>query len=242
MARLARGIFVTGTDTGVGKTLVSCTIAAGLCAAGVRVSVMKPIETGCATGTGGELIAADADLLRYCAGSTASPELICPVRFAEPLAPLVAAERCGDAVELGRIEQAFAELSAAGGFVVVEGAGGLLVPIAEGFTMADLARRLGLPLVVVVASKLGALNHAALTMECARGRGLEVKGYVVNFLSPNSDLAADTNVATLQKLLGPPLAVVPYLEGGVRATEDGRCRLEQLFEAHFDLRRFLPPR
>ena len=232
---MSRGLFITGTDTGVGKTLVTCGLAAALRARGVCVGVMKPIETGCAAGPGGELRAADAEALAWFAGSTAAPTDICPIRFAEPLAPSAAAARAGVAIDLGRIDQAFARVSAGADFVLVEGAGGLLVPIAPGVSMAELALRLGLPLLVVVGNKLGAINHARLTCEVARARGLELRGWALNCLTPGPDLAADTNAGALRDLLGPPLAVIPWQPEGIILGEAARDHLGAVLAEHCDL-------
>jgi len=236
-----RGVFVTGTDTGVGKTFVSCVLAAGLRARGLRVGVMKPFETGCAPAPDGGRIAADAEALRHFAGSTAAADDVCPVRLAEPLAPQVAAERAGVAIDLHPVHAAYARIRAAADFVLVEGAGGLLVPITTSVTMADLAQELDLSLLVVVGSKLGALNHALLTCEVARGRGLRLAGYVVNFPSPGSDVAADTNVAVLARRLGPPLGVLPFAEAAAAPAPENRARLAALAEQRLDLDRLLAP-
>lgn len=230
-----RGVFTTGTDTGVGKTLVSCGIAAALRASGSRVGVIKPIETGCDAGPDGGLHAADAELLRFFAGSDDEPGDVCPERFAEPLAPEVAARRAGRSVDLARIETAFRRIAGRADYVIAEGAGGLLVPIAPGVMMADLAKSLQLPLLLVVGSKLGAINHALLTVECARARGVALCGYVVNFVTPAGDLAAETNVETLRSLLGPPLGIIPWQTEPIAPTPTRRDSLATLFAARLDL-------
>lgn len=205
----------------------------------MRVAVMKPIETGCEATAAGGLRAADAEALRFFADAADHPDLICPIRFAEPLAPQVAAERAGVAIDLERIRTAFEQLAAGAEIVLVEGAGGLLVPIAPGFAMADLARTLDLPVLVVVGSKLGAINHAMLTCEVARGRGLALVGYAVNFPTPASDIAAATNVAILRELLGPPLGVFPWQADAALLTGANRDRLAALGREQVDLDRLL---
>src|SRR5690349_15031997 len=147
------GFLVSGTDTGVGKTMVACGLAAALRLSGRTVGVIKPAETGCARSATGELIAADAELLRFFSGSSDDPALICPQRFEEPLAPEVAARRAGSLVDLGAIRAAHARVSAAADVTITEGAGGLLVPLTPDLTMADLAKSLGLPILLVVGSK-----------------------------------------------------------------------------------------
>ena len=233
-----RGFFITGTDTGVGKTQVTCGLAAALHRAGHRVGVIKPVETGCApSSTGGALRAADAEALRFFAASPHAPDVICPQRFAEPLAPAVAARRAGTEVDLEAIRSAFAQISTTSDVILAEGAGGLLVPITDEVLMADLAAVLELPVLVVVGSKLGAINHALLTFESARSRGLGVAGYVLNFPTRGSDIAAETNVEELRRLLGEPLGVIPFQPAGLRQTEDGRAALAALFHEHCDLAR-----
>ena len=232
-----RGVFITGTDTGVGKTLVSCGLAAALSRSGRTVGVMKPIETGCEPAPSGGLRAADAEALHFYSGASTSPDDVCPQRFAEPLAPEVAAQRAGVTVDLDKIDSSFRRIAAGADFVIVEGAGGLLVPIAGGVCMADLAARFELPLLVVVGSKLGAINHARLTYECARARQLDVYGYVINFLSPGADLAADTNIEVLRGLLGEPRAIIAWQSRGLESTPSHRDQLAALFAERFDLKR-----
>lgn len=219
-----RSLLITGTDTGVGKTHVSCGLAAAFAAGGLRVGVLKPVETGCPQNEDGKRAPQDARLLQLFSGCDAAPELICPYALRDPLAPLVAARREGVDIRIEKIEAAHCRITTAHDVTLVEGAGGLLVPIAPGLSYAELAARLDLAVVVVVASRLGAINHALLTVRHARSLGLRVLGYIVNFLTPGTDIAADTNVEVLHELLGPPLGVVPYW--GVReSTSETRQRL-----------------
>lgn len=235
---MARSLLVTGTDTGIGKTTVACGLAAALHARGLRVGVLKPAETDCRPRPDGSLGSADGTLLRFFSATTAPLDQVCPVRFAEPLAPLVAARRAGVAVDLDRIEQAWRAIDAAHDVTLVEGAGGLLVPLAEDLDFAGLARRWRLPLLVVVGNRLGAINHALLTVRHARDLGLEVLGYVVNTLQPQADVAAATNADLLAELLGPPLGIAPHLPP--LATDPAlRDRLAAEFAAALDLDRLL---
>jgi dethiobiotin synthetase len=209
---VTRGFLVTGTDTGVGKTLVACALAAAL-ARRQTVAVLKPVETGCRE-VDGELVPDDAVHLRAAAGSDAPLDLICPFRFAEPLAPWVAAVRAGAAIDLDRIRSCYATLAARADLVLVESAGGLLVPLTRTASFADLAADLGLTLLVVVGSRLGALNQTLLTLECAERRGLAIAGYVLNQLTPEVDLAQQTNADALAQLTDVPcLAKIPFLAG-----------------------------
>ena len=172
---MKQGLFVTGTDTSVGKTVVACALAETLRRRHVDVGVMKPIETG--VGPQGPL---DAISLRESAGVDDPLELICPQRFELPAAPSVAAAHEGRRVDRAAIRRAFDSLAARHDRMLVEGAGGLLVPIEPGWFMADLARDLGLPLLVVTRASLGTVNHTLLTLEVAAARGLAIAGVVIS--------------------------------------------------------------
>ena len=189
-----RGFFVTGTDTGVGKTVGACAALRALRARGLEVGAMKPVETG--VGPDGPQ---DALALQHAAGGRDPLEIVCPLRFALPTAPTVAAADEGRAVELERIDAAFAEICDGRDLVVVEGAGGLLVPVAPGVDMADLARRLSLPLLVVARTQLGTINHTRLTLEVARARGLQVLGVVLNHTTPSLSDADAANLEVLRR-------------------------------------------
>ncbi|HYD47799.1 MAG TPA: dethiobiotin synthase [Terriglobales bacterium] len=206
-----RAFLVTGSDTGAGKTTFSCLLAAALRCGGIDVGVMKPAETGCPSDADGHLQPGDALLLREAAGSNAALDEICPYRFAEPLAPLLAARRAGVAIDVDRLAASYRRLSAAHTVTLVEGAGGLLVPLTDTVSYAELAARLGLELIVVVGSKLGCINHCLLTLRVAAASGLPVAGYVLNEVCPTADLAQQTNATLLQDLVGPALATIPHL-------------------------------
>jgi dethiobiotin synthetase len=205
---LPPGLFVTGTDTGVGKTVVACALAERLRARGLDVGVMKPIETG--VGAQGPL---DAIALAEAAGVDDPIELVCPVRLELPAAPDVAAAAEGQAVDLAAIRAAFAALRQRHDLLLVEGAGGLLVPIAPDYAMAELSAEFGLPLLVVARGRLGTVNHTRLTLEVAAARGLPVAGVVVSHGPVPLSSADQANLGTLRRLLGrqlvgevPPLA------------------------------------
>ncbi len=193
-------VFVTGTDTGCGKTAVASALARTLRAAGKRVRVLKPIETGCVDG-----VPADALALAHAAGDAAPVERLCPYRFALPVAPEVAARAERVAIDLARIESALALARKVADLVIVEGAGGLLVPIAPGLDMAGLARRLRLPLVVAARAALGTINHTLLTLEAARARDLRVLGVVVSHSSAALSAADRRNLDLLLERLPVPL-------------------------------------
>lgn len=211
-----KAILVTGTDTGVGKTFVTCGIAASLRRRGLRVGVFKPVETGCewdaATRT---LIGADARMLREASGSMAAPEVICPYRFRSPVAPSVAVEIEGVAFEeqevRKRLEDCFIAIAASHDIVLVESAGGILVPLTYGFHFGNLAQLLNLPVLVVAGSKLGVLNHTLLTLSFLEQGWLRAVGVVLNHCFAEKSLATDTNAEALGKLTSTPLFVVPHL-------------------------------
>ncbi|MBS1107111.1 MAG: bioD [Deltaproteobacteria bacterium] len=200
-ARRSRGLFITGTDTGVGKTVVAGAIAAALRRRHRDVGVMKPIETG--VGTQGPL---DAISLCEAAGATDSLDLVCPQRFALPAAPSVAAAHEGRTVDLEVIRAAHAELSRRHAFLLIEGAGGILVPIRAGYSMADLAAEFDAPLVVVTRASLGTINHTLLTLEAIERRGLVLAGVVISHGSRVISSSDRANLAALRESLGARLA------------------------------------
>jgi dethiobiotin synthetase len=201
-----RGLFVTGTDTGVGKTEVSCALVAGARAAGVDVVAMKPAQSGVTPGE-----PTDADLLHAASGGVEPLEALCPYSFAAPLAPAVAARLEGRAVSLEAIVLRARALAARHDAVLVEGAGGLLVPLTERETYADLAVALGLPVLVVARAGLGTVNHTALTVEALRARGLVLAGIVLNRTCDTDDPSVPYNAAEIARVTGrEPLASLPY--------------------------------
>jgi dethiobiotin synthetase len=201
-----RGLFVTGTDTGVGKTRIAAGIVARLRAGGRCVGAVKPVASGAERGPDGGLVWGDAEALAAAAGGV-DPWRVVPLRYEPPLAPPVAARLAGAPLGYGRIRESteaalawWAEQGAE--VVVVEGVGGLLCPLAEGATVADLATDLDFPLVVVARRGLGTLNHTLLTVEAARLRGLRLAGVVLNGSEPTTNpLAEATNAAELARRL-----------------------------------------
>jgi len=189
-----RGLFITGTDTGVGKTFVASLIARELAAAGVKVGVYKPVASGCPQGPDG-LIAEDAVALWEAAGKPGTLEQVCPQRFATPLAPHLAARAEGQAVDTRLLRSGFRYWRDNYEFVIVEGAGGLMSPLSDDEYVADLAFDLKLPLVVVAANKIGVINQTLQTLivaETFRG-GLPIAGVILN--SPQA-VADDPSIAT----------------------------------------------
>ena len=202
-----RGIFVTGTDTGVGKTEVSCALVAGARAAGLDVGAMKPAQSGVEPG-----VPTDADRLQAAAGGGDPAGLVCPFSFAPPLAPGVAARLGGATITLEAILSAARALAARHAALLVEGAGGLLVPLTPRQSYADLAVALGLPVLVVARAGLGTVNHTALTVEALRARGLTLAGIVLNRTAPQDDPSVPYNAEEIERLTGlRPLATLPFV-------------------------------
>jgi len=205
-----KGLFVTGTDTGVGKTTVAAGLARALRRRGFDVRVCKPVATG-ARCIDGRWISADTIALARAAGKENALAEVTPWAFPEPVAPPVAARRHGVTLDVAAMVRAVRNLDRANAIVVAEGVGGLLCPISETATVADLATSLQLPLVVVARRGLGTLNHTLLTLEAARARGLNVAGVVVSETEPCCGLAVETNVDELRRWIDVPLlAVVPF--------------------------------
>ena len=199
---MTRGLFITGTDTGVGKTIVAAAIAMILRDAGADVGVMKPVATGCVRRREG-LVSEDAELLAKAADVPEPLEEISPIRLAEPLAPTVAAARARLTLDLAPMWAAWRRLRRAHEIMLVEGIGGLLCPVTPTECVADLAKMFGLPLLVVARPVLGTINHTALTVEAARARGLRVAGIVINrYHHDSTDLAETTNPDEIQRVTG----------------------------------------
>lgn len=208
-----KGFFITGTDTGVGKTLVSAGLTRAFVAAGKRTAVMKPVAAGTVRTLEGEFSEDALELLA--ASNVKSPyEDVNPWLLRAAASPHLAARAEGVSIRHERIAAAYARLAAAADVVVVEGAGGWLAPISEVETMADVAQKLELPVILVVGIRLGCLNHALLTREALRARGMRFAGWISNKLPTEMPLA-NANIATLAVRFGAePLAVVPAGSSG----------------------------
>jgi len=286
------GIFVTGTDTGVGKTVVAAGIAGAARAAGLDVGVMKPVATGGKTEVRGQrsevrrgttederqraevrsqtagggrqkaedrderspkskiqnpksggLVSADALFLMRAVGCRDAYELVNPICLREPLAPTVAAELQGVEIDLGKVWGAFETLQKRHEFLVVEGVGGLLVPLARGIYVADMAKRMGLPLLIVARPGLGTINHTLLTVEAARRRGLDLLGVVINgYDERTAGVAERTNPREIERHAGVPvLGVVPF-SARVQTGRAAPRHAVELVRRALDVRRLLPRR
>ena len=200
--------FITGTDTGVGKTFVTALLARALRQAGLDTVALKPICSG---------DRGDAEILRAACDGELELDEINPLWLKTPVAPLLAARHEGRAISIPVLEAWFRTVSAGRNSVLVEGAGGWLVPVASGALVADLAAELGLPVIVVVADRLGCVNHALLTIESIRFRGLECRGIILNSLPRESQAADLGNRAMLEEFTDVP--VLFEIAPGQRAIE-----------------------
>ena len=200
---MADGIFITGTGTEIGKTVIAGGLAASLRQSGMNVGVMKPISTG---------DTADAQFLKHAAQVDDELSSINPIYLRHPLAPSVAARIEEKEIDLSGIETVFTEFQQKYDFVIVEGVGGIAVPIQDDFLVAHLIQRLQLPILIVAAVGLGTLNHTLLTVAFARQFNIQIAGIVLNGLRPEiAGLAEATNPVEIEKLTGVPvIGVVPY--------------------------------
>jgi dethiobiotin synthetase len=205
--------FVTGTDTNVGKTLISCALLHGFAAQGKRVIGMKPVAAGCDADGQNE----DVLLLRASSNVSVSDEQINPYSFAPAIAPHIAARLAGVNIDLAHIVKLYSALARQADVVIVEGAGGFLVPLNDRQDSGDLARQLGLPIILVVGMRLGCLNHAKLTAEAIAARGLVLAGWVANavdgaMLNENGAMLEENIAALQQRIAAPMLGVVPCMK------------------------------
>lgn len=216
--------FVTGTDTGVGKTLISCALLHGFAAQGKLVAGMKPVAAGCNTDNQNEdalqLLAAGNVVIGY--------EQVNPYCFLPAIAPHIAAQHDGIKIGFARITESYKKLAALADAVIVEGAGGLLVPLNAQQDNADLAQELGLSIILVVGVRPGCLNHALLTVEAIATRGLILSGWVANVIDAGMMLAQENVTALQQRIAAPLLGVVPYLPRADARVAAGQLHLERL--------------
>jgi len=242
MSKIPKGIFVTGTDTGVGKTVVTAAIAWNLKQAGKSVAVMKPVQTG--TIISGPT---DIEFVQKVVGENSSLDVSCPYMFPDPLAPLVASMITGERIDIDKIKDSYNQLSSENDFVIVEGAGGLLVPILEDYFMSDLALELNLPVLIVTRPNLGTLNHTLLTLESAKRRGLDVAGIVISNFPWDPGMPEQTNPELILSMTGVNILGVLLNDSSISVEKGdiGNIRdiassgLSQELGGSFDLEEFL---
>jgi len=225
---------VTGTDTGVGKTIIAAGLVTSLQDQGIDVGVMKPLESG-APSFESALIPRDALYLKEVSGVRDDLALINPYCFKDPLAPGVAAQREGVEIDLHRIEGLYRELKGRHAFMVIEGVGGLLVPVAKGTLLPQLIKLLDLPLLLVARSSLGTINHSLLSLFYCAQEGLDVVGLIMNKATPDMDPSEASNPQVISQFTEVPLlGSFPYLKdyAGVKGNRDF---LAQIFTQHIDV-------
>jgi dethiobiotin synthetase len=198
--------FVTGTDTGVGKTLISCALLHAFAAKGKSVAGMKPVAAGCDE----DDLNDDVKKLRAATNIFASLGQLNPYSFMHPVAPHIAAHNAGVAINFERILESYNELAAQAEVVIVEGAGGFMVPLNETQDSADLALALGLPVIVVVGMRLGCLNHALLTLKAIKACGLTCAGWIANVIDADMAALSDNILALQQRIPAPMLCIVEH--------------------------------
>jgi dethiobiotin synthetase len=203
-------LLITGTDTGIGKTIIAASLAQILHEQNLRVAVLKPAGSGCVHRREG-LVSEDAELLAHCANARHPLDLICPQRYAEPLAPAIAAERAKQPLDWEAINRSIKIMSADSDVMIIEGIGGLLVPMDEKHTFLDAAADMKSPAVIVARPALGTINHTLLTLQALRSRNIPIAGVVINrYPTDTPNLAEETNPRAIEKWGKVPiLAIVP---------------------------------
>jgi dethiobiotin synthetase len=210
---MVKGFFITGTDTGVGKTVISVALIKAASLLGFRTGGMKPIETGCFK-QGDILIPSDGVFIKTMAHMEGNIKNISPCCFENPLAPFPASEIEGAPVDLANIRKAYENLTKNYDAIIVEGIGGLLVPVKRDYFVIDLAREFGLPIIVVSRPGLGTLNHTMLTVNYAIREGLDVAGIIINYSRPPEDtLTEETNPDIINQISPVPvMGIFPFLK------------------------------
>lgn len=221
------GVFVTGTDTGVGKTLIAAALVHGFAQRGFAAAGMKPVAAGC-TRHAGALVSDDVEQLCAAANVILPRHLVNPCAFEPPLAPHIAAQQAGQGIVLETILTAFRQAQSSVDALVVEGVGGFRVPLNAMQDTADLAAMLNLPVLLVVGMRLGCLSHALLTVEAILGRGLTLAGWVANGIDPEMT-AVEQNIEALDaRIPAPCLGKIGYLRYGEYATVSKKMDLAGL--------------
>ncbi|MFT4579403.1 MAG: dethiobiotin synthetase [Nitrospinales bacterium] len=231
------GFFITGTDTGVGKTVVTACLSLLFKNQGMDVGVMKPIETGvdpkCSSTAN-----SDAKFLMEVSGTTDAEEEVCPHRLKTPASPYQASQIAGTPIQASTILEQLKILQSRHNMMLVEGIGGLLVPITARYNVADLAREIGLPLIIISRIRLGTLNHTLLTINAARQYGLEIKGIILNKLeSGDLDEVEKQQGKLIEELSGTPiLGTCPYIQDvSVENLQKNLAQIEQAFQDSFSI-------
>ncbi len=228
---MTQAYFITGTDTGVGKTFISCALLHAFAAQGQRVVGMKPVAAGCHQ-QHGKLVSEDVEQLQVASNVALPTDWINPYAFEPPIAPHIAAAQAGVEISIAEILQRFAQLQQHADTVIVEGVGGFCVPLNDHENTADLAAQLDLPVIMVVGLRLGCLNHALLTAQAIKNKGLRLAGWVANHINHNFNQEMDEsaqNISGLQRRLDAPLlCAMPYHPSLAPAACAGMFNLQKL--------------
>lgn len=204
---MEKGVFVSGSDTGVGKTVIAGAIAAVTKEHGLDTGIMKPFATG-AKETDGKLVSDDVEFLKKIINASDDDDLVNPIRFKQASAPTIAASESGVSIDLDRIWNAYEALKSKHDFVVVEGIGGLMVPINDILFVADMVLKMDLPLVIVSKYYLGSINHTLLTLEYAKSKKIRIKGIIINMLNDGDDFVSEIGKYSSVPILG----TIPFNE------------------------------
>ena len=227
VAHRTRALFVTGTDTGVGKTVIAAALLRGLRERGQRVAGMKPVASGCRKSPEG-IVSDDALALIAEASESAPYRIVNPYAFIPPIAPHVAAVEAGTRIDLRELERAYRILAGLADVVVIEGAGGWLTPLDAKHALADFARKVKADVILVVGLRLGCLNHALLSAQAIEHSGLKLAGWVANAIDPGFERASDNVRALQERLKAPLLGQVAHLSTPGAAAAAEYLRLEPL--------------
>lgn len=226
------GIFITGTDTNIGKTVIAAGLAGALKNRGYRVGVMKPVQSGAAS-RNGSLYSQDAEFVLSAVNGHEASDLNCPVLLREPLAPSVAAKLDNKTIDVELIKKAYHDLEKSNDFVIVEGAGGIVVPLTPRFLISDLIRYLNIPALMVARAGLGTINHTVLTAEHAQRAGVSMLGVVINNFK--GGLAEETSPAVIAELTGLPiLGRIPH-DASIDVENMKHGNIVSLVEENLDL-------
>ena len=236
-----RGLFITGTDTEIGKTVITGGLAGALWSRGVNVGVMKPAASGCTIRRDGRLLSEDALFAMKAAGISESKyDIVNPYRLEQPLAPRLAAELSGVSISMERIYACYSQLVSLYDFMLVEGAGGITTPLTNKHLVADLIGLLELPLVIVARPNLGTINHTLLTVEYARQRGFSVAGVIINGYQPeHAGIAEKTNPRLIEELADVPVLGVVPMADGMDVYQQQLGNIVELINKHVDLDKLL---
>lgn len=206
---MTKAYFITGTDTGVGKTLIASALIYKFAQSGLKSVGMKPVAAGCEL-VSGRLISEDVTRLIAASNVMAPLAQINPYAFVPAIAPHIAAQQAGVEIELATIQKTYRALAECADVVIVEGAGGFCVPLGDNLNTADLAALLNIPIILVVGMRLGCLNHALLTVEAIEARGLRLAGWVANAIVGSMAMFDENLLSLKERIIAPCLGVVPW--------------------------------